>query len=408
MRILALTHIYPRNEGDNRGVFIRQLYDRMAARHSIRVLVPKTPEPADPVRAKGSPEVLPFGYFVPTRYARFGHGGALTGDQRLTRGSLAMAPLYGMAAALRVARLRREADLIHAHFLVPNGSIAALAKGKKPLAISLHGSDVYIAERFRPLRRAARLALSRAAAIIPCSEDLAERVIALGAPASKVTVIPYGADSSRFRAADPARRTRLRAELGLDDRPVALFVGNLVPKKGVIHLLRAAALVHRKRPDAAFVLVGDGPLRSELATEAARLDLPDQFLRFVGARPWAEIPGWLAAADLFVAPSVVDAAGNVDGLPNVVLEAMATSLPVVASRVAGIPMAVADGATGLLTPPGDEPKLAEALLALLGDRERGRALGEAGRKRLLEDLTWERIAARYETVFGSLLSSPAA
>lgn len=404
MRILGLTHLYPKSDGDNRGVYIRQMYDRLAARHDVRVLVPRAPDLHPLAGGAGKPRVEPFGYGVPRAWSTFGYGGALTGDQRLTRGSLALAPLYGLAAMARVRAASREADLVHAHFLVPNGTIAAAAKGSRPLVISLHGSDVYLAIRSGLMRRAARFAIARAAAIVPCSEDLGRKVIALGAEPSRVHVIPYGADPSLFgRGSDPEARARIRAQVGAGDRPLVLFVGNLVPKKGVVHLVRAAARVRAVRPDAMFVLVGDGPLREELEGDARRAGLAPEDFRFLGAVPWAEIPAWYAAADLFTAPSVVDAAGNVDGLPNVVLEAMGTGLPVVASRVAGIPFAVRDGETGLLADPGDEPGLAEALLACITDPARAAALGAAGRKRLQGELTWQRAADRYEALFESVL-----
>jgi glycosyltransferase involved in cell wall biosynthesis len=404
MKILALTHLWPKSEGDNRGVYIRQLYDRLAARHEIRVLVPRAPGLVTPPPQPGRPTVVPFSYLVPAAWSTFGYGGALTGDQRLTRTSLALAPLYGLAAASRVRTGRAAADLVHAHFLVPNGTLAAAGSGSTPLVISLHGSDVYLAERSAVMRRAARFALSRAAAIVPCSEDLGSRAVALGADPSRVHVIPYGADPALFsRAIDPSERARLRASLGAGDRKLVLFVGNLVPKKGVTHLIQAAKRLHETHPGILFVAVGDGPLGADLKAEALAAGLTSEDFRFAGAVRWAEIPAWYAAADVFTAPSVVDAAGNVDGLPNVVLEAMATALPVVASRVAGIPMAIRDGETGRLVPPGDPIALGDAIAATLADPARARALGAAARRHLETELTWERIAQRYEALLAPLV-----
>ena len=404
MNIVGLTHLWPKSDGDKRGVYIRQMYDRLAIRNDVRVLIPTAPGLVARPPSPGTPTVLPFSYFLPRAWSTFGYGGGLTGDQRLSRTSLALAPLYALGAALRVRRQRRDATIVHAHFLVPNGAIAAAASGSVPLVISLHGSDIYLAEKNGVLRRAAQFAIRRAAHIVPCSDDLATRVIALGADPARVTVIPYGADPAIFsRPVDAAARARVREQAGAGARPMILFVGNLLPKKGITHLLDAAKRVLAVRPDAFFAIVGGGPLRDELLAQAASLSLAPDDVRFVGEVPWAEIPSWYAAADVFTAPSVIDPAGNVDGLPNVILEALATGLPVVASRVAGIAMVVKPGETGVLVPPGDAGALAAALLETLGDRERAKALGQGGRRLLESEMTWERIAERYEELFAKLL-----
>jgi len=404
VRVLALTHLYPRFDGDNLGVYIRQMYDRLAAHHDVRVLCPLAPRMEARAHAPGRVEVAPFAYGLPRAWSTFGYGGGLTGEQKLSRASLLLAPLYGVAAMERVWRDRGRADILHAHFLVPNGSIAATASGGRPLAISLHGSDVYLAERFAPRDTRPRIALNEAAAVIPCSEDLARRAIALGADPARVHVIPYGVDASLFANCERSSgaRAEIREKLGAGDHPVVLFVGNLLPKKGVTFLLDAAAAVRRAHPQALFVIAGDGALRADLERQAATLGLGDG-VRFVGALPWAEIPSWHAAADVFVVPSVIDATGNVDGLPNVVLEAMASGLPVVATAVGGLPMVVKPRETGLLVPPENAPALAEAISTLIGDRALAAACGARARELLTSELSWERIAARYAELFQTLV-----
>lgn len=399
MRITALTHIYPRDERDRRGVYIRQMYAKLGERHAIEVLVPRGADPGDIARRDGPVSVVPFPYLVPRGWSRFGQGGALTGDQKLTKASLALAPLYAMGAAREVRARSARTDLVHAHFLLPNGPLARAGNRRAPLVISLHGSDVYLAERSAMLARAARVAIRAAAAIVPCSDDLERRVIALGAPPEKVHVIPYGADPAIFSRVDPAARARIRAELGIGGKRMALFVGNLVPKKGITHLIAACPAIAAAHPEATVVIVGGGPLLEELKAQAAAARLKDGFLRFVGEKEWGEIPGWYAAADIALVPSVIDASGNVDGLPNVILESMAAGLPVIASRVAGIAMAVRHEETGLLVPPGDSSALAIAITRALSQPSEAKAWGDKGRQVLESELTWDRIAARYEAVF---------
>ena len=399
MRILGFTHIYPRTATDNLGVYIRQLYSRLALRHEVRVLVPRSPRMAPPAPARGTPEVMPFAYGVPLRWSKFSEGAGLDGEQRLNRKVAALAPLVALAGGGRLWSERRGADVVHAHFLVPLGAIAAAVSGTKPLFISLHGSDVYLAERNKVVRQAAKIAMERAAAIIPCSEDLGRRVIAIGADPDKVHVVPYGADPSVFgRTRDAAKREAIRRESGSGSRPMVLFLGNLFPKKGVTHLLDAVPQIRKRVPDAHVVIAGDGPLKRSLEAQAASLGLGDA-VRFMGRIDWATVPDWYAAADVFVVPSVIDAAGNVDGLPNVVLEAMACELPVVASDVAGIPQVIRDRETGRLAKPGDAEALASAITEMLTDHAFAKACGARARAFIETELTWERAAERYEALF---------
>ena len=127
-------------------------------------------------------------------------------------------------------------------------------------------------------------------------------------------------------------------------------------------------------------------------------------MRFVGAVLHDELPDLYRAADLFVLPAIHDPRGNVDGLPNVVLEAMASGLPVVASAVSGIPLAVIDGATGLLVPEGDAGALRNAVAALVADPEARRRMGAAARRRAEADLTWDAVGARYREAYELALS----
>jgi glycosyltransferase involved in cell wall biosynthesis len=204
-------------------------------------------------------------------------------------------------------------------------------------------------------------------------------------------VVPYGVDPAAFSPA--ARSAGMRARLGIaDDTFLVLGLGRLVEKKGFRDLVAAAA-----RLDAVQVaIVGDGDLGAALRQEAAAAGVAVQF---PGALAREDVPAALAAADVVAVPSVVDAAGNVDGLPNVLLEALAAGRPVVASRVAGIPDVVEDGVNGLLVPPNDAAALAGAIRRLQQEPSTRRALGEEARRRAVLDLTWEAAARRFEECY---------
>jgi glycosyltransferase involved in cell wall biosynthesis len=273
-------------------------------------------------------------------------------------------------------------DLAHAHAL--------------PLVISLHGSDVFLAERSLPARLLAVGALRQAGAVSACSGDLRARALALGAPPGRTRTVPYGVDADLFRPG--AAGAGVRERYGI---PASAFlilgVGRLVEKKGFRVLIDAVAML----PGAHVLLAGDGSLRDELRRHAEALQAP---VTFAGALAHDALPEAFAAADVVAVPSVVDRAGNVDGLPNALLEALASGRAVVASAVAGIPDVVSDGRNGLLVKSGDAAALASALRRLKDDAETRGALAAAARRSAERELTWARAAQAFEELFAEASS----
>lgn len=391
--LLFLTQTYPRFEGDTAGPFIRDLA-RGLVRMGDRVTVLAPHAEGVPARWEDrGVETVTFRY-APERYEALGYGRSLEADERVKGGAAFAAPLYALGL-LRAVRRAPRFDLVHAHWIVPNGVIAALAGGF-PLAIGLHGSDVFLAEK-PGVRTAAAWALRRSRLLTGCSPELVDRVRALGFPEERSRVIPYGVDVETFSPGPSDWRERLGIPA---DAPLILSVGRMATKKG-FHILMEA-LPEILSSGAHVVLAGGGDLLPAFQREAERfpnLHLPGPVLRDT-------LPDLYRAADLFVLPAVHDSKGNVDGLPNVILEAMASGLPVVASGISGIPLAVEDGSTGLLVREKDPAALAGALLRLLADRDLSRGMGERGRSKAERELTWDAVAARYREGYVAALSMP--
>jgi glycosyltransferase involved in cell wall biosynthesis len=182
----------------------------------------------------------------------------------------------------------------------------------------------------------------------------------------------------------------------------------MVDKKGFGYLLEAAPAILDGRPDVRLVLGGGGDLLPALRGRAAALGLGERVL-FPGALAHDQVLDLLAAAEVFVMPSVRDERGNIDGLPVVVLEAMAAGVPVVATGVAGMPLAVREGETGMLVPEKDPRALAEAVAGLLDRPEKARALGRAGRERVARELNWAAVARVHDRIYRrAAAGSPAA
>jgi glycosyltransferase involved in cell wall biosynthesis len=192
-------------------------------------------------------------------------------------------------------------------------------------------------------------------------------------------------------------RDRVRRELGLGDRPFVFTAGRLVRKKGFEVLIDAAARLGPAWPGLAVAIAGDGDLEAELRQRAAS---SGGSVVLLGNRSQDEIAALCAAADVIAVPSVHDEAGNVDGLPNFALEALASGTPVVATRVGGLPQAIHHEVSGLLVAERDSAALADAIGALLRDRQLAATLGAAARHSVERDFGWDRVAQRFEDAYG--------
>ncbi|QKG26476.1 glycosyltransferase family 4 protein [Actinomadura verrucosospora] len=216
------------------------------------------------------------------------------------------------------------------------------------------------------------------------------------AGAGRMARLAPGVDETLFRAG--AGGDAIRARHGLADRPVAVCVSRLVPRKGQDALIRAWPRVLAKVPDAALLLVGGGPYRADLERLAAAEGVAGSVV-FTGSVPWEELPAHYDAGDVFAMPCRTRRRGlDVEGLGIVYLEASATGLPVVAGDSGGAPDAVLDGETGVVVPGRSVPRVADAVAGLLADPGRARAMGRAGRAWVEREWRWEVQAARLDAL----------
>jgi glycosyltransferase involved in cell wall biosynthesis len=397
--VVMIATSYNRYPGDGVGSFMEPIATSVAARgHEVHLVAPWHPL-IRRARVEHGVHFHFFRYAVVPAMNVFGYAQGLRADTDLKVAAWMATPAAlaaGWFKAMRVAQKKR-ATVIHAHWVIPGGVIGALAAGRRRLVISLHGSDVFVAERHGLLRFAARRVFERAARVTACSDDLRTRAIALGASADTIETVPYGVDSARF-APSPEARVRVRQALGIGERPFVFTAGRLVRKKGFDVLIRAVARLGATVQDVEVAVAGEGDLRDELQSLAAA---SGGRVRLLGNRTQDEIASLCAAADVIAVPSVHDQAGNVDGLPNFALEALASGTPVVATRVGGLPQAVRHAETGLLVVERDEAALADAMLVVLRDRGLGAALGQAARLSIERDFSWNRVAERFEHAYGN-------
>lgn len=392
-RILVLASTYPRWPGDVLPPFVHELARRLTDRYEVHVLAPhakacKTHEVMDGV------QVHRFRY-GPESFETLAYSSGMLPGLRKKPWRLLGLPVFLLAewlAAIRLAR-RYEFAAIHAHWLLPHGLIALMARslcGYRPaLLCTSHGADLYGLRG--ALARALRRKVVRGSEhVTVVSQAMLEDLRAEADDVSRCSVLPMGVDTqTRFvLPASPIGRSGL------------LFVGRLADKKGVDVLLNALTRL-RDMPDLSLHVIGAGPEEARLRALSQQLGL-EKIVDFVGPVPNMNLSAWYQRSQLLVFPSVVTPYGDQEGLGLVPVEALACGCAVLASDLPAVRDVIQDHKTGRLVPPGDPVQLAEALHVMLWDKGLCARLAAAGREDVVKRFDWDHIAGRYETLFDGL------
>ena len=302
----------------------------------------------------------------------------------------------------RIAALSKKFDVDIIHSLgwatYAEGLIAAYLLGKRRRFIHSYRGKTRADLVGIPRRRmyAERLFSNFCEAIVvPSGESKREYAELVGIDASKIRVIYNGVDVDRFRS-DGSLRWARRREVGIRDEEVVVgSVGRFDPVKNIAGLVISfSKLKEQDRIKSKLLLVGDGPELSRIVALVKDLELEPRVV-FTGMS--GDIPKWLSAMDVYVQPS------HFEGVPNSVLEAMAAGLPVIATKVGGVPEIVADRETGFLVPLNDQESLTRAIESLVNDLEKGRQMGMRGRRRVTSLFSIENMAKEYEALYEEVL-----
>ena len=387
-RILVTTSTFPRWPGDTDPPFVYHLCRGLADAFDVHVLAPHhsgcaTEETRDGIRIHRY-------RYAPGALQQLAYDGGLLRriKQHPLRALLLPGFFLGQWLALLRLQRRYRFRLVHAHWIIPQGIVAALA-GRRFLLTS-HGGDLFALDG-APLRWLKRLVVSRAEAITVVSAAMVAPCRELGAAPEKIHVQPMGVDPTAtfVPPTAPAARSGL------------LYVGRLVEKKGVTVLLEALSLLRDEGLTLPLTLIGDGPDRRALERQAADSGIAGQ-VSFLGALRNEDLPAYYQQAAIFVLPSIISADGDQEGLGLVSVEAMACGCAVVASDLPAVRDVVRDRENGLLVAQNSPAALAAALRELADDtalRERLAAAGQAS----AAHFDWHAVSDHYRRIIAGLL-----
>lgn len=387
--ILALTTSYPSHEEDWSGIFIAKLLSAMVRRgHRVRVVAPSDGG-FHGTRVVHGIETLRFGYFLPRSWERLTRGGGGI-PENLEKSYLAKLQLLPMMVAFLVTSLRnsRGFDLLYANWLGAGivGAAVNVLSGK-PFIVSFRGDDGYLARDRIMWRILTKWVSRRAAAIAPVSSELLHILRELGIAQEKLHLPRFGVDTEMFHP--PANKTSSPEILQV------MYAGALIPKKG-LHIL-FEALGDERLGRVHLLIAGDGHYSGQLKSLCEMAGLSAR-TRWTGSLTPLSVASEMRHSDILCLPSFTE------GSPNVIKEALASGLPVVASRVGGIPDLVRHGETGFLFEAGNVEELRECIATLAANEALRIRMGRAAREFVMQSgMSWDDTAKDFEAIFDRML-----
>jgi glycosyltransferase involved in cell wall biosynthesis len=394
-KVLALASTFPRWKSDTEPDFVYWLENSLAKNFDITVLAPHHPG-AKLHEKLGNLDVRRFRYFIP-KYEKLCYQGGIRPNMKKSLLARLQLPLLLMSefASVKMLMLRHKFQVIHAHWILPQGLVAVMAKkvfGSKVL-VTVHAGDVF------PLKSGFMRALS--AWTLRNADAVTVNSIATGDAVRRVAdvrmrIIPMGVDLKMFSSTGAS----VKKKYGIPGRMI-LFVGRLAEKKGVSYLISAMVQIKKSLPGCRLLIVGDGPEKPLLEKQVAEHALNESVI-FAGSIAKANLPAFYHSADVFVLPSIIAESGDTEGLGVVLLEAIAAGVPVVASNVGGIPDIIIDGKTGLLVEQKNPSEISEAIVSLLTHEKKAKALSKAALEHVQKNYSWEKVSGKFSELYYSL------
>ena len=400
MKILMITGAYPSHETDSKGIIVANLSKAISKYCPVIILSPHLPG-ASFFENNGLVTVMRFPYFYPSSYESLSSNAGMLYSCKKSGFSIFQLPLYFISEIIYGIKICRKnkIDLIHSHWIIPHGLIGVIISffTGVPNIISIHGTDITLFSKSRLFlillkyidHHCSRISVNSSFTyklLSSCDSHISD----------KVFINPMGVDIGKFN--------HLMRSIPEDFSGFRiLFVGRLIPWKGVDTLIDAFYIIQQKYPDSRLTIIGEGPEYETLTGKTKILNI-SHLISFMGMVSDADLMKQYLLADIFVLPSkrIND---QTEGLGVVLLEAMASGIPVIGSNTGGIPDIIEDGVNGFLVPPGDAAALADRIITLQKNQELYKKFSLNGRRTVEEKYSWDSICKRFISVYHEVISS---
>ena len=378
MKICMLSTTFPRFHGDMYANFIyfiakkfveRGMTVKVVCSHHKRI---KREEKWDGI------EIFRYRYMIPETYQQLTYEGGILAAILKNHWNKILIPFFMLSFLLKGLKVGKSCDVIHAHWTI-SGLIALLVGKwyKKPVVLTVHGSDINVLNKKFLLKLLNGFILSHMDCVIAVSPVLEETLRKMGVMQERLRYIPNGVDIEEFYPVST-------------DYPVTnriLWVGRMSKEKGLDILIKAMREVVQDVPQAQLILVGDGPERGAVEQMIKDYHLGEH-IHLEGLQSHLEMPRYFRMSQIFVLPSAYE------GFPLVVLEALASGLPCIASNVGGIQAVIENGVNGYLVPPKDASELSFKIIELMSNPEVVKEMGKNAREKVKDHYSWDKIADR--------------
>ncbi len=387
LRVLVIATTFPRWKNDQEPRFVYDLCRNLPKDIDIHVLAPHAPEAKESEIWEGM-KITRFPYFYPRSLQKLCYEGGIIPKLKSSWLARLQLPFFLAALLIRLIKITGENrfDLIHCHWLIPQGFFCALIKFFRgtPYILTAHGGDVYSFKNLPGVRSLIKFALKHSTICTVNSQATKDKVLKIHR-IPNIQVVPMGVDLGQF---SPENYNQdLKATIGPDNF-LLLAVGRLASKKGFNFLIDAMPQIIENIPTARLVIIGFGPQKDSLEKQIQELGLTS-YVSLIGGKKGKELRDWFATADIFIGPSIITPDGDTEGQGVVFLEAMASGTPVIASDVGGVKDAVRDGYSGLLVPEKNSQTIATTTVELIKNKPLRDQLVQNALKMVHSDYSWE-------------------
>ena len=403
-RILCVTSNFPRWPGDSTTPFVKDLADDLSGLGwKIDVLAPHAPD-AQKIETINKLNITRFQYFLPTSQQTVCYQGGALINLRKSFWNKVKLPFLVMAEFLAMTRLllKHDYDLIHAHWILPQGFNAVLL-GKLfrvPVMITVHGGDVF-GLKGNVLTALKRWSLKSATAVTVNSQFTAQAVTRITKMINNLQVIPMGISTVPLSQEEKETSEKLRKKYRRGLGPLLVFAGRLVEEKGVPDLLQSIALLKDRLTDTTALIIGEGQEKQNFETLAGSLGITNR-VTFTGWIQPGALRSYLAAADFFVGPSKTADNGWVEAQGLIFLEAMNAGTVVIATNSGGIPESVIDGLTGFLVNESSPEQISDVISIRYQDKQAMSKIPETAGNHVKNGFSRQITANNFSKLIGSL------